>query len=158
MSDDLPMSDGLAGLDDDALVRRVGAAVDLLDPPPPSLFTFAHAALDWGRDRELLEGGLVESDEVMAGMRAVEDDGPKHFQYRYGDSELYVTIDPTRNALAATGSLVPPVREVTLILASGDESTIDCDEFGRFEFSSAGRFSLGFDTSDGRSVRTDLIG
>jgi len=127
-------NDPLAGLSDDEIEEQLGVAVTHGDPAPPSLHTFA-----------------------LAGMRGSDIDAVG-YQYRDDECELYVTVERTLGGTVVTGAVIPPVPFLKRLAQNGTESDVDCDEFGRFEFTFDGRFALTFHTPEGRPVRTDLLG
>lgn len=150
-------NDPLAGLSDDEIEEQLGVAVTHGDPAPPSLHTFALAAQFWGAEQHLLDGGQVEREPALAGMRGSDIDAVG-YQYRDDECELYVTVERTLGGTVVTGAVIPPVPFLKRLAQNGTESDVDCDEFGRFEFTFDGRFALTFHTPEGRPVRTDLLG
>lgn len=151
--------DKIGPFGDDELLALLRKAVTEGDPAPASLRTFALAAEEWGRGQHLLLGGQVEPEQALAGARSGDGDAEaKHFRYDDDGWELYVVVEGDLREPSVSGTLSPPVQQITRISPSGEKVSIDCDEFGRFEFAYDGKFALAFEVAGDRPVRTDLIG
>ena len=139
---------------DEAMLRRLGAVLDQVDPPPPISFEMARAAFAVrDLDAELIP--LVEQSEL-----AVRG-APHHaFTFAVDGVEVEMAASQDRFGWALVGQLVvtgdqqlPSVTVHTLT----SRDTVQLDELGRFcTMVAAGPVMLRLHAAD-RALRTDWV-
>ncbi len=139
---------------DEALLRRLGAVFDQVDPPPPISFEMARAAfVVRDLDAELIP--LVEQSEL-----AVRGAPHHSFSFAVDGVEVEMAASHDRFGWALVGQLVvtgdhqlPSVTVHTLT----SKDTVLLDELGRFRTTvAAGPVMLRLHTAD-RALRTDWV-
>ncbi len=130
--------------DDVALLAAVARMWELADPPPVGLADGAIARIA-AEDLEFDLLILVSSDGALAGVRHSapeerDEAGAWMLEYEGPDVRIYVRLTKIEDRHRVDGWVVP-VRALTVQLSTeGQDETIEStvDEFGRFEFASAG--------------------
>lgn len=140
--------------EDETLLRRLGAVLDQVDPPPPITFEMARAAfVVRDLDAELIP--LVEQSAL-----AVRGAPHRSFSFAVDGVEVEMDASHDRFGWALVGQLVvtgdqqlPSVTVHTLT----SQDTVQLDELGRFRTTvAAGPVMLRLHAAD-RALRTDWV-
>ena len=140
--------------EDEALLRRLGAVLDQVDPPPPITFEMARAAFTV-RDLDAELVPLVEQVEL-----AVRGEPQHSFTFAVDGVEVGMAASRDRFGWALVGQLVVGEQQqlpslTVHTLTSHD--TVQLDELGRFRtVVAAGPVMLRLHAAD-RALRTDWV-
>jgi hypothetical protein len=130
--------------DDATLLTAIAEVWQQLDPPPVDLVDGVLAAIA-AEDLEFELLTLVETNGALAGVRhSAPEDGPDTgawmLEYEGPDVRIYLRLTRIEDRTRLDGWVVP-VKPLTVQLRTDDQDAVlesEVDEFGRFEFPSAG--------------------
>lgn len=130
--------------DDATLLTAIAEVWQQMDPPPADLVDGVLAAIA-AEDLEFELLTLVETNGTLAGVRhSAPEDGPDSgawmLEYEGPDVRIYVRLTKIEDRTRLDGWVVP-VKPLTVQLrADGRDEVLESevDEFGRFEFPTAG--------------------
>lgn len=121
-----PSSDPSSDANDGRLFDELRAAVNTIDPVPERLMEGARSAFVWRTiDEELAQltfDSLADSEVLVRSGQAVH--------LRFAASEAGIEVEIADDAII--GQVVPPATAVRLLLKSGEQLDVACDEFGQF--------------------------
>jgi hypothetical protein len=130
--------------DDTTLLTAIAEVWQQLDPPPVDLVDGVLAAIA-AEDLEFELLTLVETNGALAGVRhSAPEDGPDTgawmLEYEGPDVRIYLRLTRIEDRTRLDGWVVP-VKPLRVQLRTDDQDAVlesEVDEFGRFEFPSAG--------------------
>jgi hypothetical protein len=140
--------------DDDALLRRLGAALAPLDAPPPDVLAAAKASfLLRDLDGELAD--LVFDSALEAEPVGVRGGSSRLLSFETGDGGVELQVVDDERVL---GQVVPPARTHVEVVGTVDSHAVDTDELGRFAVPrpAGGPVRLRWRSGD-RLTRTDWV-
>jgi hypothetical protein len=130
--------------DDATLLTAIAEVWQRMDPPPVDLVDGVLAAIA-AEDLEFELLTLVETNGAMAGVRhSAPEEGPDTgawmLEYEGPDVRIYVRLTKIEDRTRLDGWVVPVKPLQVQLRADGRDEALESevDEFGRFEFPSAG--------------------
>src|SRR5690606_21125006 len=117
---------------EEALLTRLGSALDAVDPVPDAALAAAYESLSWHDPDAALAELVLDSLTASASVRARPDTGPRLLTFTAGELSIEVEVAGTGEHCRLVGQVVPPQPASVEVRWKGGSTDVTADELGRF--------------------------